>query len=59
MKIWVVWDNDDFGSTFSPSPDEIDSAFIKKEDAEAHLAKINKNRPQHSTKAWIKQMEVK
>lgn len=53
MKVWIVWDNDDFGSTLSPSHDYIDNIYIESERAFARAAALNKGRSQHRSKARV------
>lgn len=59
MTIYIVWDNDDYGSTFSPSSDEIDSAFYDKKDADARVDHLNDGRQSWRTKARVAPQEVK
>lgn len=58
MKVYIVWDNDDFGGMFSPSPNEIDSIFQDESKANAKRDDLNKRREKWRTKARVEGVEV-
>lgn len=58
-KVYVVWDNDNYGSLFSPSQDEIDSIYSDVVKANLRRDHLNKGKHPNYTKARVQAFEVK
>jgi hypothetical protein len=59
VTVYIVWDNGDYGSMFSPEQDSIDSVYSVKEAAEQRRDELNSNREKWRTRARITAEVVK
>lgn len=58
MRVYIVWDNDDYGSLFSPSQDAIDTIWDSEVKAQTRVDGLNSKKKKWMTKAAWKAMEV-
>lgn len=59
MKVYIVWDNDDYGSLMHPSRDEIDSIWLSEIKARWRCESLNKPKKKWMTKARVQVMEAR
>lgn len=58
MKIYLVWDNDDYGSTFSPDIDYIVAGYKLESQAMTHVGVLNKKKRKYQTRAYFTMLEI-